>query len=60
MDIMLMPWRNKEEKICYLVPKKNSSKILRNQKGADFAIKGKFLQIISQSETHTSIVMLSC
>jgi hypothetical protein len=57
MAIILMSWENKEEEICYPIQRKDSSRLLRNQEGIDFANTGKSLQIISQNEIYTSIVM---
>jgi hypothetical protein len=52
-----MSFGNKEEEICYPIQKKTSSRLLRNQKEANITSSEKILQIISQNETHTSIVM---
>jgi hypothetical protein len=48
---------NKEEEICYPIQKKTSFRLLRNQEETNITSSEKILQIISQNETHTSIVM---
>jgi hypothetical protein len=57
MAIILMSFGNKEEEICYPIQKKTSSRLLRNQEETNITGSEKTLQIISQNETHTSIVM---
>jgi hypothetical protein len=57
MAIILMSFANKEEEIYYPIQKKTSSKLLKNQDESNVTSSEKTLQIISQSETHTSIVM---
>jgi hypothetical protein len=57
MAIILMSFGNKEEEICYPIQKKTSSRLLRNQEETNITTSKKTLQIISQNETHTSIVM---
>jgi hypothetical protein len=57
MAIILMSFGNKEEEIFYPIQKKTSSRLLRNQKETNITGSEKTLQIISQNETHTSIVM---
>jgi hypothetical protein len=57
MAIILMSWGNKEKKICYPIQKKSSSRLLKNQEESNTTNSGKTLQIISQNDTHTSMVM---
>jgi hypothetical protein len=57
MAIILMSFANKEEEICNPIQKKTSSKLLKNQEESNITNSEKTLQIISQNETHTSIVM---
>jgi hypothetical protein len=57
MAIILMSFGNKEEEICHSIQKKTSSRLLRNQEESNITGSEKTLQIISQNETHTSIVM---
>jgi UDP-galactopyranose mutase len=57
MAIILMSFGNKEEEICYPIQKKTSSRLLRNQEETNITGSEKTLQIISQNETRTSIVM---
>jgi hypothetical protein len=57
MAIILMSFGNKEEEICYPIQKKTSSRLLRNQEETNVIGFEKTLQIISQNETHTYIVM---
>jgi hypothetical protein len=57
MAIILMLFGNKEEEICYPIQKKTSSRLLKNQEESNITNSKKTLQIISQNETHTSIVI---
>jgi hypothetical protein len=57
MAIILISFGNKEEEICFPIQKKTSSRLLRNQEETNITGSEKTLQIISQNETHTSIVM---
>jgi hypothetical protein len=52
-----MSFGNKEEEVCHPIQKKTSSRLLKNQEETNITSSEKTLQIISQNETHTSIVM---
>jgi hypothetical protein len=57
MAIILISWGNKEE-IYYPIQKKSLFRLLKNQEESNITNSGKTLQIISQNETCTSILMV--
>jgi hypothetical protein len=57
MAIILMNWGNKEEEICYPVGMKSQYKLLANGEETSTIPAEKKFQIVSQNETHVSIVM---
>jgi hypothetical protein len=57
MALILMAYGNKQEEMCQPMQIKTSNKLLQNGEISEVAPPEKKLQIVSQNESHVSIVM---